>query len=428
MENKKKSGFLMQGGILAAAGLLTRFIGMLYRIPLERTVGREGMGYYSNAYEIYNIALLVSCYSVPVAVSKLIADKDGKGEYQNSARYFKYAMMLSSCIGLVVSLIVFIFADKIANAFEYPSSVIPLRVLAPTIFVFSLMGVIRGFFQGKRTMVPTAVSQIIAGSYDQTAGKRITDMYNPFSLVNAFNSGKVTNYWFDRGTSSALFEMLSQMPALDLATLEGRECSASAFDLPLESFDDPLPVLYQSGYLTIKDYDKEFDDYTLGIPNQEVRRGFAECLYRHVAAVGGSDENKSNLFGAYKQFSRHNDLPTFIEAIKTFFAGVPYHLQQDNKNEHYYHSLLYTLLVAFGADVRAEDPSAKGRADIVLLMPKGIYVMELKYDGTPQEALEQIDRKGYAEKYRLDGRPITKIGISFSSEEHNISNWQSVAL
>lgn len=254
------------------------------------------------------------------------------------------------------------------------------------------------------------------------------DMYNPFSLVNAFNSGKVTNYWFDRGTSSALFEMLSQMPALDLATLEGRECSASAFDLPLESFDDPLPVLYQSGYLTIKDYDKEFDDYTLGIPNQEVRRGFAECLYRHVAAVGGSDENKSNLFGAYKQFSRHNDLPTFIEAIKTFFAGVPYHLQQYNKNEHYYHSLLYTLLVAFGADVRAEDPSAKGRADIVLLMPKGIYVMELKYDGTPQEALEQIDRKGYAEKYRLDGRPITKIGISFSSEERNISNWQSVAL
>ena len=81
MENKKKSSFLMQGGILAAAGLLTRFIGMLYRIPLERTVGREGMGYYSNAYEIYNIALLVSCYSVPVAVSKLVADKDGKGEY-----------------------------------------------------------------------------------------------------------------------------------------------------------------------------------------------------------------------------------------------------------------------------------------------------------------------------------------------------------
>ena len=200
MENKKKSGFLIQGGILAAAGLLTRFIGMLYRIPLERTVGREGMGYYSNAYEIYNIALLVSCYSVPVAVSKLIADKDGKGEYQNSARYFKYAMMLSSCIGLVVSLIVFIFADKIANAFEYPSSVIPLKVLAPTIFVFSLMGVIRGFFQGKRTMVPTAVSQIIEQIFNA-----VVSVVAATYLVNAFkDTQEAAAYGAAGGTAGTL--------------------------------------------------------------------------------------------------------------------------------------------------------------------------------------------------------------------------------
>ena len=161
MEKKKKSGFLLQGGILAAAGLFTRFIGMLYRIPLERVVGQEGMGYYSNAYEIYNIALLISCYSVPVAVSKLIADKEGKGEYVNASRYFKYAMLISSSIGLAVSTLVFFLAPQIADIFEYPSSVLPLRVLAPTIFVFSFMGVFRGFFQGKRTMVPTAVSQIV---------------------------------------------------------------------------------------------------------------------------------------------------------------------------------------------------------------------------------------------------------------------------
>ena len=105
-----------------------------------------------------------------------------------------------------------------------------------------------------------------------------TDMYNPFSLVYAFQMQQVGSYWFDRGTSSALFEMLAAMPRLDMAALEDRNCSASAFDLPLESFEDPLPVLYQSGYLTIKDYDREFEDYTLGFPNQEVRRGFAECL------------------------------------------------------------------------------------------------------------------------------------------------------
>ena len=255
--------------------------------------------------------------------------------------------------------------------------------------------------------------------------ERQTDMYNPFSLVNAFALQKVTNYWFDRGTSSALFEMLAQMPQLDMAALEGCECMASAFDLPLESFDEPLPVLYQSGYLTIKDYDREFDIYTLGFPNLEVRRGFAECLYRHVAAVGGGDKNKGDLMLAYRQFSRSANLEDFIEAIKTFFAGVPYHWEQDNRNEHYYHALLYTLFVAFGADVRAEEPSAKGRSDITLKMPKGIYVMELKYDDTADAALEQIDRRGYADKYALDGRPVTKVGIAFSSKERNITDWKA---
>ena len=91
--------------------------------------------------------------------------------------------------------------------------------------------------------------------------------------------------------------------------------------------------------------------------------------------------------------------------------------------KHYYHALLFTLLVAFGADVRAEEPTAKGQSDITLLMPKGIYVIEVKYDKTAQEALNQIDHKGYADKYRLDGRPITKVGIAFSSEERNITDW-----
>jgi hypothetical protein len=252
---------------------------------------------------------------------------------------------------------------------------------------------------------------------------KMTDIYNPFSLIIALQSQMIDSYWFDRGTSSALFEMLAKMPPVDMASLEGRNCTTTAFDLPLESFDDPLPVLYQGGYLTIKGYDREFGDYMLGFPNREVRRGFAECLYRHVAAVGGSDENKGNLFQAYKQFSRTANLDAFIEALKTFFAGVPYHWEKENKNEHYYHALLYTLLVSFGADVRAEEPSAKGRADITLLMPKGIYVIELKYDATAQDALDQIDARGYAEKYRLDGRPLTKVGIAFSSELRNIAEW-----
>ena len=131
---------------------------------------------------------------------------------------------------------------------------------------------------------------------------------------------------------------------------------------------------------------------------------------------------------AYKVFRRTDDLPAFIEAIKTFYASVPYQGTQDNRNEHYYHALLFTLLTAFGADVRAEELTAKGRADLTLLMPCGIYVMEIKYDHTAQEALDQIDRKGYAEKYRLDGRPVTKVGLTFSSNERNITDWQAITL
>lgn len=151
----------MQGSVLAIAGLITRFIGMLYRIPLTNIIGSEGMTYYNTAYDIYNIALLVSTYSIPVALSKLVSSKDSAGEYINSNRLFRIGMIISGSIGLTVSLVLFTHAKTLAALMEWPSAWLPLRVLSPTIFVFSIMGIIRGFFQGKKNMVPTAVSQII---------------------------------------------------------------------------------------------------------------------------------------------------------------------------------------------------------------------------------------------------------------------------
>ena len=251
------------------------------------------------------------------------------------------------------------------------------------------------------------------------------DIYNPFSLVNAFSSGQLSDYWFDRGTSGALISMLAQMPQVDPTAIEANTYESTMFDLPFVNFDDPLPILYQSGYLTIKSYDCEFGDFRLGIPNQEVRQGFAQCLYQHVTASWNALQQRNGLYQAYSRFRRDNDFAAFIEALKVFFAGVPYHWAQDNPNEHYYHSLLYTLLTSFGADIRAEEPTAKGRSDITLLMPRGIYVMELKYDHTAQEALDQINQKGYADKYLLDGRPVSKVGIAFSSTERNITEWVS---
>ena len=255
--------------------------------------------------------------------------------------------------------------------------------------------------------------------------REMQDIYNPFSLVNAFSSGQLADYWFDRGTSGTLIAMLAQMPHVDPAAIEANIYESAMFDLPFANFDDPLPILYQSGYLTIKSYDREFDDFRLGIPNQEVRQGFAQCLYQHVTASWNAVQQRNGFYQAYSRFRRDNDFAPFVEALKVFFAGVPYQWAQDNSNEHYYHSLLYTLLTSLGADLRAEEPTAKGRSDITLLMPKAIYVMELKYDHTAQDALDQINQKGYADKYLLDGRPVTKVGMTFSSEERNITEWMT---
>ena len=260
--------------------------------------------------------------------------------------------------------------------------------------------------------------------------RRMTDIYNPFSLFNAFYKKEITDYWFDSATPSAVIEMISKMPPITLTDIENVTCPASSFDIPFDSYQKPLPVLYQSGYLTIKDYDRDFDEFVLGLPNVEVRRGFANSLYQHIMAVDGIDTANNNLRRAYLMFRRDDDLPAFIEAVKTFFAGIPYHLaaKEDGQEhrERLYHVILYTLLVAFGADIWAEEATAKGRSDIVLKMPRHIYVVELKVDDTVESALAQIDRRGYADKYRLDGRPITKVGISFSSSKRNITDYQCV--
>ena len=289
--------------------------------------------------------------------------------------------------------------------------------------------------QGKSYDAMLAELKANYDGYHFSEGK--TDIYNPFSLFKAFNNDKVDSYWFESGTTSALIDMLAQMPPIDMAEVEGIRLPSTAFDLPFETFDDPLPILYQSGYLTIKDCKNyDFDIiYTLGFPNAEVRRGFADCLFRHVAGKKMNARQSSALQLAYYDFRDDGDLPAFIDALKVFFAGVPYMI--DDKGEHHFHAMLYTLFVSFGADVVAEDLSSQGRADLTLKMPRGIYVIELKYDDTAEAALEQIDRKGYADKYALErlrvgdgtsgiGRPVTKVGIAFSSAERNITDWKAV--
>lgn len=158
----KKNNYLVQGSILAVSSILVRLIGLLYRIPLINIIGDEGMGYYSNAFSIYNIALIISSYSLPLAVSKLVAQRNIRKEYRNSYRIFLCSMVFAIIVGTITSVVIFFGSDFLASAiYNDPRCAIPLRVLAPTIFVFAVMGVLRGFYQGKNTMLPTAISQVL---------------------------------------------------------------------------------------------------------------------------------------------------------------------------------------------------------------------------------------------------------------------------
>ncbi len=163
MSTKSNSNhFLVQGSILAIASLLVRIIGLLYRIPMVRIIGLEGMGFYSQAFEVYNIALILSSYSLPIAVARLVAVRRVNKEHKNSYRVFLCAMVLGISVGLIATLIIFFGADFFATYINNsPSSAFPIMILAPTIFVFSIMGVLRGFYQGKNTTIPTAISQVL---------------------------------------------------------------------------------------------------------------------------------------------------------------------------------------------------------------------------------------------------------------------------
>lgn len=159
--NRKQNNFIVQGSILAIASLLSRVIGLLYRVPMTNIVGDEGMGYYNVAFQIYNIALVISSYSMPLVVSKLVAAYSVKREYKNSYRVFKAAIMISGTTSLVVSLIIYFGADFLAELFKYPPSAIAIRVVAPNIFLMGIIGTLRGYFQGKNTMLPTSASQLL---------------------------------------------------------------------------------------------------------------------------------------------------------------------------------------------------------------------------------------------------------------------------
>ncbi len=194
-----RKNVMIQGSILAAASIIVRLIGLVYRIPLTRVLGDTAMGYYGYAYEIYNLALILSSYSLPLAVSKLVSSRLVKKEYKNSHKVFTFTITFSAVIGAVMSILLVAFAEVYAKIIKCPGVIIPLRILAPTIFVFSVMGVIRGYFQGYGNMVPTAISQV----FEQIVNA-VVSILAAYLLMKA-NTGKSQLSWGAGGGTLGTF-------------------------------------------------------------------------------------------------------------------------------------------------------------------------------------------------------------------------------
>ena len=244
-------------------------------------------------------------------------------------------------------------------------------------------------------------------------------VFNPFSVLNVFDGFKFSNYWFQTGTPTFLVELLKESD-YDLRTLiDGIETSASSFTEYRVDANNPIPLIYQSGYLTIKDYDKEFQLYRLAFPNDEVRYGFLNFLVPYYTPV---NEDEQNFYiGKFVQELRAGEVDAFLTRLQAFFADFPYELS--DATERHYQVVFYLVFKLMGQFTSAEVRSARGRADAVVKTPKYIYVFEFKLNGTAEQALQQIDEKGYLIPYQADDREVVKVGVEFSAEKRNINRW-----
>lgn len=247
-------------------------------------------------------------------------------------------------------------------------------------------------------------------------------LYNPFSLLNALDQKRFSNFWFATGTPTALVEML-QKTDYDLRQLDGMEVPAAMLTDYRMDFKNPIPVIYQSGYLTIKGYDADLNYYILGYPNAEVKYGWLNFIAPFYTPV--SSLETPFYIGKFTRELRDGDVEAFMTRLRAFFAGVPYEL--NDQTERHYQVIFYLVFKLLGQFVETEVRSAFGRADAVVKTADRIYVFEFKLNGSLDEALSQIDDKGYLISYTADGRQLVKVGASFDPATRNIGEWKAVS-
>lgn len=248
--------------------------------------------------------------------------------------------------------------------------------------------------------------------------KSLRDVYNPFSLLNALDKNEISSYWFETGTPSFLAHMIKRN-SMSLSSLDCENVGTSRMMTADLISDDIVPVMFQSGYLTIKEYDGEFDEYLLSYPNLEVKRGFLRYLLPYFTP----DYNSDSAFDIKKfvREIRDGEPEAFMKRLSSLFAGYPYDHMGDC--ERHYHNVVYLTMTLLGFHVRSEFKTSDGRCDAVVMTDRFVYIFEFKYDKSAAKALQQIEQKHYDAPFASDTRRLFKIGVNFSSRTRTINEY-----
>ena len=278
---------------------------------------------------------------------------------------------------------------------------------------------LQAFAEKENTTKEDILSQLKA-MYDGYHFSKNTDVdiYNPFSLINSLTRREFENYWFQTGTPTFLIKLLQEN---DYDLKDFSEGNIDAVDLTSKEsmLNAPIALFYQSGYLTIKDYDRDFSSYVLGYPNREVEQSFLDFL---LPKYINTEENMSTSFLiAFARDLRAGRIEDFLTKLKVFFAKTPYDLIKDTEN--HYQTVVFIICRLLGYYSEAEYKIVNGRIDMVIKTKDYIYVFEFKFDKSAKEALEQIDSKDYPLAFQQDERKLYKIGVNFSSQTKNIDEY-----
>ena len=278
---------------------------------------------------------------------------------------------------------------------------------------------------GDYRCTPEEMKQRLKLQYDgYHFSKRLTDVYNPFSLLNALDSRSVDDYWFRSGTPTYLIRLLSHFNE-NMNELTGKYYRPEEFVDYKADVEKPLPMIFQSGYLTIKNYDIDFNTFLLDFPNNEVKNGFLTML---ATSYLKPQEEMGTWIRDIVMTLREGNTDKLRNLFTSFLASIPYTMrrkQDEAERERYFQYTFYLIMRLVSVyTVHVEKPQSQGRVDCIIETPRYVYIFEFKLDGTATEALQQIEDKGYTREYEADRRKLYRIGAAFSSETGTISDWE----